>query len=185
LNAHQERLRARFRNAPLRPPPTPWRPLSPLAVGGLTGVGFGLHPESGEDLMLVTSHRGRGVVHCVTGQRIARDPDPEPAWPDDYTLTCQGIGPLAGTAIQISGLLGGGLHTTTANGWSLDVVTPEWPIESILLSRGGDPYRDEAGSTSWHIHREDSCELRAAGFSPTGHTLAIASGCTLTLFAHP
>lgn len=184
MNTHQERLRARFRNAPLQPPPPPWRPLPPLAVGGLTGVGFGPHPDSGEDLILVTSHQGRGVVNCGTGQRVARDPDPEPAWPDDYTLTCEGIGPLAGTAIQISGLLGGGLHTTTTNGWSIDIVTPEWPIESILLSNLGDPYRDEAGTTWWHIHREEGCEIRAAGFSPTGHTLAIASSCTLTLFAH-
>lgn len=185
MNPHHEHLRTRFRTAPLHPPPPPWRPLPPVAVGGLTGVGFAVHPESGEDLVLVTSHQGRGVLNCVTGQRTARDPDPEPAWPDEHTLTCQGIGPLTGTSIQISGLLGGGLHTTTTNGWSIDVVTPDWPIESVLLSSGGDPYRDEPGSTWWHIHREELCELRTAGFSPTGRTLAIASSCTLTLFAHP
>ncbi|MEU1724589.1 hypothetical protein [Nonomuraea sp. NPDC005692] len=151
----------------------------------MTGVGFAVHPESGEDLILVTSHQGRGVLNCVTGRRVARDPDPDPAWPDDYTLTCQGIGPLTDTAIKISGLLGGGLHTTTTNGWSIDVVTPDWPIASVLLSSSGDPYRDEPGSTWWHIHREEACELRTAGFSPTGHTLAIASSCTLTLFTHP
>ncbi|MBE1531444.1 hypothetical protein H4W34_001277 [Actinomadura algeriensis] len=37
--------------------------------------------------------------------------------------------------------------------------------------------------TWWNIHREEMCELRAVGFSPTGRTLAIASSCTLTLFA--
>ncbi|MEV4806625.1 hypothetical protein AB0K18_42080 [Nonomuraea sp. NPDC049421] len=159
--------------------------MPPLPVGGLTGVGFAPHPDSGEDIILVTSHQARGVIDCVTGQRMARDPDPDKAWPDDCTLTCEGIGPLAGTAIQISGLLGGGLHTTTTHGWSIDIVTPNWPNENILLSYEGDPYRDAPGSTWWHIHREEACEIRAAGFSPTGRTLAIASSCTPTLFAHP
>lgn len=184
-NAHQDQLRARFRSAPLQAPPATWRPLAVLAVGGLTGVGFGLNPDSGEDLILVTSHQGRGVVDCVTGERVARDPDPEPAWPDDYALTCAGIGPLVGVAVQISGLMGGGLHTTTMNRWTLHVVAPDWPNESVLLSKAGGPYRGEAGSTWWHIHRELSCEIRAAGFSPTGRTLTIASSCTLTLFAQP
>lgn len=154
-------------------------------MGGLTGVGFGLDPDSGEDLILVTSHQGRGVLSCVTGERVARDPDPEPAWPDEYALTCQGIGPLAGAVIGICGLMGGGLHTTTTDGWSLHVVAPDWPIENVLLAKGGGPYTGEAGSTWWHIHREETCELRAAGFSPTGRTLAIASSCALTLFARP
>ncbi|WP_221762318.1 hypothetical protein [Nonomuraea sp. WAC 01424] len=130
-----------------------------MAVGGLTGAGFGVHPGSGEDLILVTSHQGRGVVDCVTGRRLARDLDPDPAWPDNDALTC--------------------------DGWSLGVVAPDWPNESVLLSKDGDPFRDAAGSTWWHIHREDGCELRAAGFSPTGRTLAVASRCALTLFAHP
>lgn len=185
VNAYQDQLRARFRSTPLQAPPAPWRPLPPLAIGGLTGVGFGLNPNSGEDLILVTSHQGRGVINCVTGERMARDSDPEPAWPNDYTLACEGIGPLAGVAVQISGLMGGGLHTTTTSGWSLDVVAPDWPNESVLLSKDSGPYRGEAGSTWWHIHQESSCEIRAAGFSPTGRTLTIASSCTLTLFAQP
>lgn len=182
MTSHHDKLRARFRTAPQQPPPAPWRSLPEIAVGGLTGVGFGLDPDSGEDLILVTSHQGRGVIKCATGERVARDPDPEPAWPDDQALTCQGIGPLAGSVVAICGLMGGGLHTTTADGWSLDVVAPDWPIESVLLSRGGGPYSGEAGSTWWHIHREEICELRVVGFSPTGGSLAIASSCGLTLF---
>lgn len=185
MKAHHDRLRTRFRSAPLQAPPAPWRPLKELPVGGLTGVGFAPAPGSGDDLILVLSHQGRGVIDCVTGERVARDRDPESAWPDDHALTCEGIGPLAGVFVPIAGLLGGGLHTTAPGGWALDVVAPDWPIENVLLSADGDPYHGEAGSTWWNIHREEICEIRAAGFSPTGRTLAIASSCTLTLFTRP
>ena len=185
MTSYQDELRARVRTAPRQPPPAPWRPLPEMAVGGLTGVGFGVDPDSGADLILVTSTQGRGVVDCATGERVARDPDPEPAWPDHHTLTCRGIGPLDGAAIGVCGLMGGGLHTTTTDGWSVEVVAPDWPVENVLLSKDGRPYGGEAGSTWWHIHREEACELRAAGFSPTGRTLAVASSCALTLFTRP
>ncbi|WP_431898728.1 hypothetical protein [Nonomuraea sp. bgisy101] len=63
-------LRRRFREAPLLPPPAPWRPLAPIAIGGLTDVGFGF---AGRDLLFVSSSTGRGVFDCVNGGRVARD----------------------------------------------------------------------------------------------------------------
>lgn len=169
-------LRRRFREAPLRPPPAPWRPLPPIAIGGLTDVGFGF---AGRDLLLVSSSTGSGVFDCVSGERVARDY--EEIHPDD-PLVREGIGPLAGMAVTMAGLWGGGLLTTTGDGWAVHLVAPDWPVESVLLSKDDEPYR---GERWWHIHREEGCELRAFGFSPTGTTLAIASGCELWLFTRP
>lgn len=185
MTSYQDQLRARFRVAPLQPPPAPWQPLTPIAVGGLSCVGFGAVPESHDDLLLVVSSNGRGLFECSTGTRIARDPDPDAGWPDTNELVHEGIGPISGVAVPMAGLWGGGLHTTTPDGWTVDVVAPDWPVESVTLSLNGSPYRGEAGSSWWHVHREASCELRAVGFSPSGKTLVIASSCTLTFFTRP
>ncbi|WP_068902461.1 hypothetical protein [Planomonospora sphaerica] len=186
MTSHQEQVRARMRSAPLQAPPAPWRSLTPIAVGGLSCVGFGTLPGSPDDLLLVVSSNGRGLFDCATGTRIARDPDPDAGWPDTHELAHEGIGPLSGVFVPVAGLWGGGLHTTTPDGWTLDVVAPDWPVESVMLSAaGGSPYRGEPGSSWWHVHREDACELRAVGFSPSGKALVIASSCTVTLFTRP
>ncbi|MEV2268303.1 hypothetical protein [Nonomuraea africana] len=169
-------LRRRFRDAPLHPPPAPWRRVPVQQVGGLTDVGFGSRPAA-SDLLLVASSAGRGVFDCVSGERVARDH--EDVHPDD-PLVRGGIGPLAGVGVPMAGLWGGGLHTTTADGWAVHLVAPDWPVESVLLSQDDEPYQ---GSRWWHIHREEGCELRAFGFSPSGRTLVIASACDLILFS--
>ncbi|MEU4722848.1 hypothetical protein AB0G06_24810 [Nonomuraea dietziae] len=70
-------LRDRFRRAPLRPPPAPWRHLPVQKMGGITDVGFGTPSRveglTAPDLLLVASSTGTGVFDCVTGQRVARD----------------------------------------------------------------------------------------------------------------
>ncbi|MGW5670128.1 hypothetical protein [Micromonospora sp. NPDC003776] len=73
---------------------------------------------------------------------------------------------LAGTRVRIAGLLGGGLHATTDDGWTIDVVAPEWPNHRILLSADGGGYEGPPGTTWWHVFHADYSELRAAGFSP-------------------
>jgi hypothetical protein len=85
----------------------------------------------------------------------------------------------------VAGLFGGGLHTTSGDGWSVDVVSPDWPHHQVLLSTGGGPWRGEPGEQWWHVARVDHAELRAAGFSPSGRTLAIATSADLTLFTRP
>jgi len=37
-------------------------------------------------------------------------------------LSCAGIGPLDGTRVRVAGLYGGGSHTTTADGWRVEVI---------------------------------------------------------------
>ncbi|CAL9278235.1 hypothetical protein SUDANB5_06766 [Streptomyces sp. SudanB5_2050] len=88
LSAYQRALRDRLLAAPVIAPPAPWRPVFDYAygvpVGGLLGIGFASHPASGRDLVMVVSHDGHGLFDAVTGEKIARDrdPDPEDSTPD-------------------------------------------------------------------------------------------------------
>ncbi|MEV4190539.1 hypothetical protein [Streptomyces toxytricini] len=186
ITEHQQRLREHYLAAAVMSAPAPWQPLSSsIAIGGLLGVGFAIHPESGRDLVMVVSSAGHGLFDSVTGERIARDRDPDPAGstPDAHRdLACPGLGPLAGTPVRIAGLFGGGLHSTTPDGWTLDVVRPDWPHDRVILSADGGANRGPAGGTWWHVFHSERSELRAAGFSPSGLTLAVATSSDLTLW---
>lgn len=159
-------------------------------IGGLQGIGFPVHPGNGHDLVMVVSSDGHGLFDAVTGEKIARDRDPDPA-PDTRTpdthpdLTCPGLGPIAGVPVRIAGLFGGGLHSTTPDGWTLDVVSPDWPHDRVILSADGGSRKGPAGGTWWHIFHSEYSELRAAGFSPSGLTLAVATSSDLTLWTRP
>lgn len=188
LSAYQLDLRDRLLAAPVVPAPAPWRPVfEPCApVGGLLGIGFAVHPENGHDLLMVVSHNGHGLFDAVTGEKLARDhdPDPEESTPDSAPdLTCPGLGPIAGHRVHIAGLFGGGLHTTTGDGWALEVVNPAWPNDRVLLCSGsGMPHREPHGEGWWHIFHSHYSELRAVGFSPSGRTLAVATSSDVTLW---
>jgi hypothetical protein len=178
-------LRTRFLGTTVVPAPMPWRPADchVVRVGGLIGVGFARHPETGRDLLLTASHNGLGLVDASTGERLARDDDDDLAWPDDDDLTCPGIGPITGTRVRMAGLPGGGLHAGTTDGWSVHVVCPDWPDDQVLLSSDGNPYTGGAhGETWWHIHHANVTELRAAGFSPSGASLIVATSSDVTLW---
>ncbi|MFI7073364.1 hypothetical protein [Micromonospora sediminicola] len=191
LSDHQQRLRARFLAAPVVAPPEPWRHLDRtrrcIPVGGLQGVGFGVHPQTGVDLLMVVSMDGFGLIDATTGATIARDrdPDPDDASPSGPDLACPGIGVLVGTRVRIAGLFGGGLHATTGDGWTVDVVAPEWPNHRVLLSADGGACKGPPGTSWWHVLHADYSELRAAGFSPSGRTLAIATSSDVTLIVRP
>ncbi|MDX8034157.1 hypothetical protein SK803_28395 [Lentzea sp. BCCO 10_0856] len=183
LTDRQLGLRAKFLAAPTVPAPPPWRPADShvIAVGGLLGVGFATDPGSGRDLLLVASTRGLGLFDTVTGERLARDNEPDSGWPDDNDLTCQGIGPIARRRVPMAGQEGGGLHTG-AEGWSVDVASPDWPNERVLLSTGSPYTGGEHGETWWHIYHSRYSELRAAGFSPSGMTLVVATSSDVNLW---
>jgi hypothetical protein len=187
LTEYQQQLRDRLLAAPVSPPPPPWRPPASeydyVPIGGLLGVGFGIDPETGNDLVMVVSSSGFGVIDPLTNTKIARDrnPDPAVATPDNVDLTCPGLGPLAGTSVRIAGLLGGGLHTTTADGWCMDVIAPEWPNHRVLLSANAGRYDNPAGDDWWHVVHVHHSEFRAAGFSPSGRSLVVATSSDVTL----
>ncbi|MEU7292533.1 hypothetical protein AB0A76_04895 [Streptomyces exfoliatus] len=190
ITEYQQRLRARYLGAPVMAAPAPWQPVldARTPIGGLLGIGFAVHPDTGHDLVMVVSHDGHGLFDAVTGEKIARDRDPDPATstPDAHPdLACPGLGPVAGTGIRIAGLFGGGLHGTTPDGWTVNVVSPDWPHDRVILSADGGANRGAAGGTWWHVFHSEYSELRAAGFSPTGLTLAVATSSDLTLWARP
>ncbi|MEU6140899.1 hypothetical protein ABZ848_11115 [Streptomyces sp. NPDC047081] len=188
LSAYQRALRDRLLAAPVVAAPEPWRPVFErcVPVGGLLGIGFAAHPDSGHDLVMVVSHDGHGLFDAVTGEKIARDRDPAPedSTPDSAAdLSCPGLGPVSGNRVHIAGLFGGGLHMTTPDGWTLEVVTPAWPNDRVLLSRdGGLPHSGPYGEHWWHLFHSNYSELRATGFSPSGQTLAVATSSDLTLW---
>ncbi|MFD9903351.1 hypothetical protein [Streptomyces sp. NPDC059063] len=187
ITDYQQRLRERYLAAPVMAAPEPWRPVldNRTPIGGLLGIGFAVHPDSGRDLVLVVSSGGHGLFDAVTGEKIARDrdPDPETSTPDAHPdLTCPGIGPVHGTPVRIAGLFGGGLHSTTSDGWTVDAVSPEWPHHRVVLAEDGGRHHGPAGGTWWHVFHADYSELRATGFSPSGRTLAVATSSDLTLW---
>ncbi|MFC8176353.1 hypothetical protein [Streptomyces sp. NPDC057325] len=188
LSDYQRRLRERLLSVPVVAPPDPWRPVPNgiIAIGGLLGIGFAPAPDDGRDLAMVVSAGGHGLFDTVTGEKVARDHDPDPdgSTPDAVPdLSCPGLGPIASTRVRIAGLFGGGLHTTTEDGWTLEVVSPQWPHDRVLLSTdGGLPHNGPHGESWWHIFDSRHSELRAAGFSPSGRTLAVATSSNLTLW---
>ncbi|MFC8515810.1 hypothetical protein [Streptomyces sp. NPDC057257] len=186
LSAYQQAMRNRLLAAPVVPAPEPWQPVAFAAVGGLLGIGFASHPGNSHDLVMVVSHAGHGLFDAVTGERIARvrDPAAEDSTPDSVAdLSCPGLGPISGSRVHIAGLFGGGLHTTTADGWLLEAVTPAWPNDRVLLSRdGGLPHAGRHGEGWWHILHSNYSELRAFGFSPSGRTIAVATSSDISLW---
>jgi hypothetical protein len=184
FTAHEQQLRERFSAAPLSPPPPPWRPSVARPIGGLLGIGFAANPGTGHDLVMAVSQGGHGVFDSVTGAVLARDRDPDRdvAEPSGASLTCPGLGPLAGTEVRIAGLHGGGLHATTRDGWTIDVVSPQWPHQRVLLSTDGGLYHGPAGRDWWLVHETTHAALRTCGFSPSGLTLAIATAGVLLLY---
>ncbi|MDG4857859.1 hypothetical protein P8605_06760 [Streptomyces sp. T-3] len=190
ITEYQQRIRDRYRAVPVMSAPAPWQPVldRSIPIGGLLGIGFAVHPDTGHDLVMVVSHDGHGLFDAVTGEKIARDRDPDPATstPEAHPhLACPGLGPVAGTEIRVAGLFGGGLHSTTPDGWTVDVVSPDWPHDRIILSTDGGAHNGAAGGTWWHVLHCDYSELRAAGFSPAGLTLTIATSSDLTLWTRP
>jgi hypothetical protein len=133
--------------------------------------------------MLVVSSQGRGLFECTSGQRLARISDDDSGDPVGQDLSCDGIGVLTGTRVPIAGLLGGGLHRVTMDGWSVDVVAPDWPDKRVVLSSPfHNPYATPDKGGWFVVHDEDICELRAVGFSPSGNTFVAASSCGVSLW---
>lgn len=132
---------------------------------------------SGEEQVLVVT---------TTGELLARDrTEPDDHWYDEFALTAEGIGPLAGMWIRLAGMHGGGLPHCTRDGWSVTYYPVDWPEERLVLEP---PDR----AMLWPGH-EDGCvllfgpdapvELRTFGFSPSGRLLMVAASDGVTTYA--
>jgi hypothetical protein len=167
---------ARVRAMPFADPPPPWAPVRLPHVGGTTDIGFG--PRS--DLLLVVSHAGRGVFDCRTGERLARDDA-------DYLIDVQaleadGIGPLAGSRVRVSGIHGGGLCRVTADGWKVEELMLDWPEPALLVEPPGTGALWPGHETGVVKFQPDITEVRAWGFSPTGRSLVLAESGRLRVW---
>ena len=175
---HGEQLRQRLRGLPLQAPPIPWKQCCVHAVGGLSEVGFG---ES-SDFLLVVSSTGRGVFNCLTGEKVARDyEDVSRSWYDPVRLTARGIGPLEARVIRLAGAAGGGLPLGTADGWSVEMLFPDWPDGMVVLNPPGMSVLIERFASSC-VRLLNVDVPRAHGFSETGRSLVIAQSHSLHIY---
>lgn len=176
-------LRSRFDflwSLPRAAPPAPWRKSTDAAVGGLTDVGF----EASSDFLLVVSGQGRGVFDCTIGRRVARD-DGEDYVFDTSNLVAEGIGPLKGKYIRMSGLHGGGLVRGTADGWSIFSDPTKWPETDLFLGADFQDllYKPPGTSDKKTKLAVNTSELRAFRFSPTGRSFVIATSSDVCIFS--
>lgn len=129
------------------------------------------------DLLLVATHDGLGVIDCMTGQLLARDPDPSFPF-NEKSRKAEGIGPLAGKSITIAGeIYGGNLLQATNDGWHLIGHLSNSSDDVIqLIPPADDPSKAE-------IFTDFVPEIRVFGFSPTGRSFVIGTGAEVFIFA--
>jgi len=176
--SHTTELNDRLRSIKIAPVPPPWQ-RTIHAIGGLTEVGY--VPDA--DLLLAVSSTGRGLFDCTSGQRVARDytsPDEGGSWYDDTGLLAQGIGPAEKHFIRLAGLHGGGLPRNTRDGWSLELVAPDWPLQSIIIQPPGRSVLIERFADGCAKIEQDY-EVRAFGFSDTGRSFVVAVSHSLII----
>jgi hypothetical protein len=118
---HLKPLQKKLLSLNIHEVPAPWKLVVTFAVGGLRSVGFDRESEN----LLVVSSQGRGVIDCLTGEKVARDY--EEYYENETSLEAQGISILSDRIIRMSGLFGGGLPIITEDGWQLEcvAVTPK------------------------------------------------------------
>jgi hypothetical protein len=175
---HLKPLFHRLVSLPASQPPSPWREVAVHAVGGLTDVAF----ADSTDLLLVISSAGRGLFNCSSGERVARDPADDFDY-DTSNLLASGIGSLESQRLRTAGLHGGGLAVTTADGWSLDLLTLSWPHHSLFITPPGHWLYGPAFSRPGNSTKiTTDSEIRVFGFSPTGRAFIFATSSDLFVF---
>ncbi len=153
-------------------------------MGNIISIGF----SKNEKYLLVLSWSGRGVFECSSGEKIARDPSEPYAydegkkddWNDDLNMTVKGIGPIENEDIHVVGMIGGGLHAQTEDGWRISIETINWPNKEVILSGAGNAnYLENSNFTRLETI---TMESRAIGFSPNGDYLLIATSGYFDLY---
>ena len=183
MNEYRETLNGRLRALQLEDSPSPWKRVASHMVGGLTEVGY----SEGTDLLLVISSEGRSLFDCLSGIRMARDheaPSADANWYDPPRLVALGINSTSDQFVRLAGWHGGGLPRFTKDGWSLELVSPDWPNNSIVLSPPHKSVLIESNSEGCVKIAEDY-EIRAYGFAETGRSFVIAKSHALEIFSRP
>ncbi|MCR8656678.1 hypothetical protein [Paenibacillus endoradicis] len=124
-----------------------------------------------ENLVLISSS-GYSITEAKTGLLIHRDRDSNLTYEkiSNNNLTFQV--PLSNECISVFGFESGdGIHSTN-DGWVIKVISPWWPIESVIIEnvfRSNYKYLNDA--TMIDLNRLDG-NIRS-GFSPSGNKLVI------------
>lgn len=177
---HLSLLKEKLLKLEVESPPEPWQLKNYIAVGGLMSVGF----DRDSDNLLIVSSQGRGVVNCINGKKVARNRDEYYEEKHYRYLEAEGIGILNGKSIKMSGLFGGGLLTSTEDGWQLDSVTLNWPEEMILLTEpGSDLYGSTFNYPDNFTKIEQDSTIRAYGFSCTNESFVIATSSDVAIYS--
>jgi hypothetical protein len=168
-------VRDSLRAAEVAPPPAPWHPTIDRPVGGLLAVGFDRRSEA----LLVVSTSGQSVLDAVTGDLVHRDREAQGY--DIAALKAERRDHPADERFDMAGLHGGGLPTTTQDGWTVARLAIDWPETCALLHPPGAsifalrtapaaPERD----ASFTLLSRDPADIHAFGFSWTGQSLVLA-----------
>jgi hypothetical protein len=179
--SHTTELNDRLRRIKIEPVLPPWQ-RTVHAVGGLTEVGY----VPATDLLLTVTSTGRGLFDCISRQRVARDrtPPDEGGWYDETGLLAQGIGSAELHLIRLAGLHGGGLPRVARDGWSLELVAPDWPLQRIIVQPPGRGVLIEQFADGCAGIEEDY-EIRAFGFSDSGRSFVVAVSHSLMIYSRP
>lgn len=177
--SHASELNDRLRRLEIGPVPPPWR-RTIHAIGGLTEIGY----VAATDLLLTITSTGRGLFDCISGQRVARDHTlPEDNdWYDETGLLALGIGPAEQQFIRLAGLHGGGLPRMARDGWSLEMVAPDWPLQAVIVQAPGRSVLIERFADGCAKIEQDY-EIRAFGFSDTGRSFVVAVSHSLMIYS--
>ena len=98
-------------------------------------------------------------------------------------LNVQGLGPVSGAVVRVAGLHGGGLSQETTDGWRVERLTLEWPIESVLLfTPGSRIFNVLSGQAHEFTKIFEESGVIACGFSPSGSTLLLATADEITIY---
>ena len=139
-----------------------WQRVGIVAIGGLTDVGF-----ADDHFLLVIGHQGRGLLDCHTAERVARDRLDDWSFFDEQASTAVGIGPVAGHAIPVAGLMSQRTLPRRAGGWS-------------VVERTGGLHLESDDGTLQDI--DESEEIRVFGFSAGGGTLVVGTSSDIAIY---
>ncbi len=150
----------------------PWKLTVASPVGGACALGFDRNSES----LLVVSSNGQSVFDCTSGKRVYRNRDDDGY--DPLTLEGRRLDDPDASPFQMSGSLGGGLLTTTPDGWHIDTLQLDWPRTYCILQPPQasiyflhEKWREYRKDASYHVVKSKLGSPIAFGFSWTGKTL--------------
>ena len=132
------------------------------------------------NLLLVVSTTGRSLIDCSSGEKIERDYK-QFAGLDEWSLNCRGIGELQEETISICGLNGGGLPLSNLTGERLELVSPNWPVQDLILCREHKSALEDGHQSYCNVIYSDY-GLRGFGFSWCGDYIVAACGSDLDVW---